>query len=178
MGRTPEQLAEDKIFILKANGERSGPHKAAVNSRSNRIEVFNNEIDAEVGDTVLRPTAPRREEVFTVVDVHYKSVTHGVFAPFELDVKRQGAPERARAGEVSNIYNTNSQNVQIGDYNVQNVMGMLQGLVSEIDKADVPAEQKNEARRRLQELLTHPVVTSIMGGAAGSLIAKLTEEIP
>ncbi len=175
MGRTVDALAEDKIFVLKSSGERLGPYKAAVDSQKNIVEVFTKELDAEAGDKLLRPTAPNREEIYEIIDVHYESLTHGVFANFQLDVKRQGAPEKPVRGSVSNTYNISGyQNIQIGDHNVQSIMNMLQSLITEIDKADATPEQKVDAKNRLQAFLAHPLVTSIMGGAAGSLAGDLT----
>lgn len=178
MSKTPDALAGDKVFIIKSSGERLGPYQAAVDSRKNIIEVFYKSLDADIGDQVERPTSPGRIETYVIVDVHYEKETHGVFAPFELDVKRQGAPDRPNRGSVNNTYHiSDSQNIQIGDHNAQNVINVMQSLVSEIEKADATPEQKAQALKHLQTFLAHPLVASITGGATGALLGAISSKL-
>ncbi len=177
MGKTPKALAKDKIYILKLSGEKIGPYKATVDSRRNRVEVFDDDFNSEIGDTLIRPTAPGRDEFYLVEDVHYEQVISRAFAPFELDVKRQGAPERPTRGSVTNTYHiSDSQNIQIGDHNMQNVISVMQSLVNEIERADSTPEQKAQALGHLQTFLTHPLITSITGGAAGALVGAIASK--
>lgn len=176
MEQTPKALAEDKIYVLKEVGEKLGPFTAAVNSRKGIIEVFVKNLDVEVGDKILRPISSVKEEIYAVLDVHYESVTHGVFASYELDVRREGAPEKPKWNSSPTIHISNSQGIQIGDHNAQSVVNMLQELVSEIDKADAPNEQKTEAKNRLFAFLSHPIVSSVLGGAAGGLASELANK--
>ncbi len=176
MGRTPEQLAEDKIYVLKEVGEKLGPFTAAVDSRKGIIEVFAKDLDVEIGDKLSRPVSSTKEEIYAVLDVHYENVTHDVFASYELDVKREGAPEKPQWNSAPTIHINNSQGIQIGNHNVQSVINMLQELVSEIDKIDAPSEQKIEAKNRLLAFLRHPTVSSVLGGAAGGLASELANK--
>lgn len=176
MGRTPKQLAKDKIYILKEAGEKLGPFTAAVDSRKGVAEVFVKDLDVEIGDKLSRFISATKEEFYLVLDVHYESVTHEVFASYELDVRREGAPEKPKWNNSPTIHINNSQGIQIGDHNVQSVINMLQELVSEIDKADAPNEQKLEAKSRLLAFLSHPTVSSVLGGAAGGLASELANK--
>lgn len=174
MGRTPEQMAEDTVFILKPSGDKLGPYKAAVDSKKNLAEIFERSfVDIVEGDKLLRPVDPTKEEAYEILEVHHKKLTHGVFAEYELEIRRQGAPEEPSRGGGANSYTFNNSNVQIGDHNVQDIINMFLELASEIDKADAPPEQKEEVKGFLRAALSHPVMTSIMGGAASALTLEL-----
>lgn len=176
MGRTPKALAKDKIFLLKDGADRLGPFVGAVDSRTGRIEVFVDDLDANTGDKIARPTAPNKEETYEIVDVHYEVPIHRTFPKYILDVKRQGTPEKPSWRGAPTINISNSQGIQIGDYNAQSVVNMLESLAAEIDKVDAPEDQKVEAKSRLQGLLSHPLVVGVLGSAAGGLAGELTNK--
>lgn len=175
MGRTVEDLADDKVVVVKSTGERLGPFKAAVDSRKGIIEIFNKRLDTDVGDTVERTVPPNRTEVYKILDIHYEAETHDVFAPFTLEVQRQGAPIKPSKGSVQNNFHISgdSPNIQVGDHNVQNVLSVMQSLVTEIERSNATSEQKAEAKSRLNAFLSHPVVTTVMGSAASGWVTSL-----
>jgi hypothetical protein len=172
MGKTPDGMANDRIYVQKSNGAKLGPYKATVDSRKREIEVFTKDLDVEVGDTLLRTPSLGlgREEVYEVVDVHYKVPIADVFAPYTLEVKKQGSPERQQWHGSSTFNITGAQNVQIGDHNVQNVVSVLKSLSAEIDNSDASVEEKRDAKQRLHEFLKHPIISGALGGATGQII--------
>ena len=64
----------------------------------------------------------------------------------------------------------NSQGIQIGDGNSQQLQITLQQLVKEIDSSSGSEEQKKEAKNLLSKFLEHPLVVAVVGAAASSPI--------
>ena len=61
-------------------------------------------------------------------------------------------------------------NVQIGDYNQQEVVQTFNGLIKEIEDSDAPQEEKDDALLKLKTFLNLPLVASVVGGALGGLV--------
>ena len=71
---------------------------------------------------------------------------------------------------VSQHFTFNSpSNVQVGNNNIQNVQQVFNDLLRKIDSLDATDEEKAEAKGLVRSLLKHPLVSSILGGLAGSL---------
>lgn len=88
------------------------------------------------------------------------------------EIGRAGKNETAVNNNTFNF--TGSQQVQIGDHNVQQAhLVVFQELLQKIDAANAPAEQKAEAKSRLQAFLTHPLTVATAGGLAGALGSSL-----
>lgn len=68
---------------------------------------------------------------------------------------------------------TNHGNAQIGNNNIQNIENTFTCLIDQINKADVPAEQKAEAKNMLQKLIEHPLFNTILGTAASIIASQL-----
>jgi hypothetical protein len=68
---------------------------------------------------------------------------------------------------------TNNGNAQIGNNNIQNIENTFTYLIDQINKADVPVEQKTEAKNMLQKLIEHPLFNTILGTATGIIAAQL-----
>jgi hypothetical protein len=64
----------------------------------------------------------------------------------------------------------NAQSIQIGDNNTQNIINSIQVLKNHIESSTVSAEEKEEAKSLLSKFLSHPLVTSILGAAAGTIM--------
>jgi hypothetical protein len=58
-----------------------------------------------------------------------------------------------------------SQNVQIGNNNVQNITIQLKGLLNQIDNSSATLVEREEAKSLLKKFLDHPLVAAV-GGAA------------
>ncbi len=63
-----------------------------------------------------------------------------------------------------------STNIQIGDRNIQEIRNSIVWLVNSIEKSEASFEQKEGAKGLLQRFLEHPLVTSIVGAAIGSVM--------
>ena len=69
-----------------------------------------------------------------------------------------------------NITINGAQSVQIGDFNTQNVINSFQALKNQIESSSATAADKEEAQSLLSKLFSHPLVTSILGAAAGVVL--------
>jgi hypothetical protein len=56
-----------------------------------------------------------------------------------------------------------------GDYNSQTIMTAIQSIVAQIEASSAAPEEKNEAKSRLQKFLSHPLVVTLVGTAAGAI---------
>jgi len=72
-----------------------------------------------------------------------------------------------------NISVYSSSNVQIGDHNSQSIVNELENLVRLINDSSATSEEKQGTCSKLASFLNSPVVSSILGGAVGSLVAML-----
>lgn len=173
MSRTPSELANDKIYLVNSIGRRLGPFKAAVKRRAGKAEVFVSELDVAPNDKLVRLLSGNKEENYIVVDVHFSSNTYGEFASYELGIEKEGVQDRSSktASQTINFYN--SQGIQIGDYNIQNVIDMFEELAAKIEESDATTEEKLEAKNRLSAFLNHPIASSVLGGVSGSLVGRL-----
>jgi hypothetical protein len=71
---------------------------------------------------------------------------------------------------IGNLYATAAQ---IGDHNIQNIEIIFKELVEKIDNANVPEEEKQEAKNRLKHFLEHPLVGTALGVGIQALLASL-----
>ncbi|WP_421196274.1 hypothetical protein [Aeromonas enteropelogenes] len=85
------------------------------------------------------------------------SVKHGKDRSYELGANMQ----------ISTL-NVNAPS-QIGNGNTQNINQVFNQLIQDIENSQASTEEKNEAKKRLAKFLEHPLVSSIVGGVAGSL---------
>ena len=85
------------------------------------------------------------------------SIKHGKNRSYELGASMQIA--------TLNVHGP----AQVGNGNVQNIHNVFNQLLQKIDESNAAEEEKQEAKGRLSKFLEHPLVTSIVGGLAGSL---------
>ena len=78
--------------------------------------------------------------------------------------KGKPMPQITIHGNVNGQVNVAGQSIDSPVLNLS-----LGELVSRIDASDAPQVEKAEAKSRLQELLSHPVVAAIVGGLAGRI---------
>ena len=67
-----------------------------------------------------------------------------------------------------------STGIQIGDHNVQSLEIALKDVLAAIEKAEVPLDEKEEARNRLNSFLQHPLVVAAVGGGVPAAIGLLS----
>lgn len=85
------------------------------------------------------------------------SVKHGKNRSYELGASMQIA-----------TLNVNGP-TQVGNGNTQNIHNIFNQLVQSIDNSEASDEEKTEAKSHLSSFLKHPIVSSILGGVAGSI---------
>lgn len=83
----------------------------------------------------------------------------------------QREPPLTSTKTVSNTFNVTgaSSSIQVGDGNVQFVQ-LVQGLQRAIDEAHAYPEQKASATSLLRKLIEHPLINTILGVGAGSIL--------
>jgi len=86
-----------------------------------------------------------------------------------IETEGQSSPILLTIPMTQNINIHDSQGIQIGNQNIQYLVGSLQAVLAQIDASSSSPEEKKEAKGRLARFLEHPLVTSIVGGAAASL---------
>ena len=64
----------------------------------------------------------------------------------------------------------NSSNVQVGNSNVQEISNHIGKIITAIDHSNATESEKAEAKSLLKKFLEHPLVTSIAGGVASSML--------
>ncbi|MBA0205761.1 MULTISPECIES: hypothetical protein [Pectobacterium] len=89
------------------------------------------------------------------------SVKHGKKRSYELGSSMQIA--------TLNVHGP----AQVGNGNTQNIHNVFNQLIQKIEESEATEEEKTEAKNRLAKFLEHPLVTSIIGGAVGSLSGLL-----
>jgi hypothetical protein len=80
---------------------------------------------------------------------------------------------RSPAPKSTIINISNSQGIQVGDHNTQNIEIGLNELVEKINSSDVSEVEKLEAKSGLRKLMENPVVAGVLGGATSGILALL-----
>jgi len=169
-----DRLLGDDVFIVSPAGQQVGPVKASVQGD---VVYFKDEtIVIEEGGKLLRALPNGKSEEFLVLRVDFMQdpcgrLPGGGLSHFKVTTRKSSSLVPTPGGTTVNI--ANSQGIQIGNGNVQNVIGSLQQLAEAIGSAQAPAEHKGEAIAALKALLTHPLVNTILGVAGTALASKL-----
>lgn len=72
------------------------------------------------------------------------------------------------------IGSINGDNVQVGNYNTQNINNTFYHIIDEIKKSDASEEEKKTALTKLKDFLSNPIVSGITSGCAVEIIKSLT----
>jgi hypothetical protein len=164
-------MSTDDIFIVSPAGERIGPVKASV--QAGKVFIADKSLVIEEGGTILRPLPNGRSESYRILEVQFHQNPTGRLSHYTVIVQKDTSlvPTPTSSGTTINI--TNSQGIQIGDGNILNIVAGLETLIKAIDSAEVPDDQKSDAKKRLKAFLSHPLTVAALGTAAGALIDKL-----
>lgn len=150
--------------VEKADGTIVGPYNAIF--AGDTIMISDAEADIQEGDVVLRELPNGRDERSHIIEATFFRKMSTLPAHYQLKFRKGGTSEPKKPG---NTFHIHGGQVQIGDYNTQNIINALQDLKGKIDSADAPPEQKQQAKALLGSLLSHPLITSVLGGFAGGL---------
>lgn len=167
-----QRLLKDAVFIVKPTGQKLGPYKAAVSPAS--ITIMERSIDVDEGDHVSREIPSGKEELYLILSVDYSHGLHSIPPSYTLRVRKTttlSAPPPNVKSTTINIHN--STGVQVGDYNTQQIQATFNELVERIEQSSGSAAEKEEAKSRLAAFLQHPLVVSVLGGAAGAVFRAL-----
>lgn len=161
-----QSLQKDQVFIVKADGTRTGPFKTTVSQGS--ATIFDAKLDVNDGEKLVRSLPNGKEEVYLILSAEYSPGLHSIPPHFNLKLQKTTAiqPGVPRSTTV-NIHH--STGIQVGDHNVVNIQNALNELVQRIESANATAEEKTEAKSRLSAFLAHPLVGSVLGGIAGGI---------
>lgn len=160
-------MTNDKVFIIKASGERLGPYNSALSPES--CTIFDKSLDVDHGDTIARPLPNGKEEHYTVLRADFREDFHGIPGGYDLQLQKEQQIHKAPSSVVNNVSISHSTGVQVGDHNVQNMQNAFIALEKAIDAQNASPESKTDAKTRLKALLQHPLVVAILGGAVGAV---------
>ena len=157
----------EDVQVEKKNGLVVGPYKAIFTGKS--IIIPDEKADIEEGDIIIRRLPSGKDERSVVTEATFFQTMHGVPAHYQIKFKKGSADKMS--GKVShNITIHEAQSVQIGDFNTQNVINSFHSLINQIESSSAPQQQKDEAKSLLANFLRHPLVSSILGAAAGAIL--------
>lgn len=158
-------LKNEDAMIEKANGDVIGPYKASF--AGDTIIINNSLADVEEGDTVLRRLPNGKDERSVVTKATFYNTGIGSFGPhYQIKFKKGGSMEHK---PVQNINISGVQSLQIGDYNSQSIINSFEALSQKIESSSASKEEKEEAKSLLSKFLSHPLVVSVLGAAAGAI---------
>jgi|TARA_Y100001949_G_scaffold163033_3_gene156597 hypothetical protein len=172
MGLLTTGGGKDTVFIQRGS-ERSDPFRC--NFASKQVTLFYPEVDVVEGDKLVRELPNGKEEIYTILEVHYGSGLGRIPPHFRLDIEKDSALQKGRSSMTTNHINIHgSTGIQIGDHNVQSLEIALKDVLAAIEKAEVPLDEKEEARNRLNSFLQHPLVVAAVGGGVPAAIGLLS----
>ncbi len=65
-----------------------------------------------------------------------------------------------------NINITSSENIQIGNENIQNISTHIEQILMSIENSSATEKEKEEAKSQLRKFLEHPAIVAVIGGLA------------
>lgn len=157
----------EKAHVEKRDGRVLGPYDATF--AGSTIIIADRMADVESGDIILRSLPNGKEERSVATDVTFFNHSIGNLGPHYQVKFRQGG-ETAGGRPSQHISITGAQSIQIGDYNTQSIVNSFEALAKMIDSSNAPSGEKKEAEKLLGQFLRHPLVVSIVGAVAGSVV--------
>jgi hypothetical protein len=164
-------VGKDEIILVASDGQETGPFLCAFTP--DKVTVFQESLDVEEGGKVIRLLPNGKREPYTVLEVTFRRGFHNIPASYHLNIRKDASLIEAPGQRTTNISISHSQGFQVGDHNIQQIVASLHTLISQIDAADAPPEEKREAKNRFRDFLAHPLVSAIVGGASGGLTGLL-----
>ncbi len=166
-------LHNDTVFIQKASGERIGPYKTSVGSKGGfSASIFDVALDVEEGWQLIRPLPNGKDEKFTILEANYSSGLGGIPPHWTLKLRKESSLAAAPSPRTT-INIANSQGIQIGDHNVQNIANSLVGLIEKIEASNASHAEKVAAKGLLRHLLENATIAAVLGGATSAALTLL-----
>lgn len=162
-----DSFPKEDARIEKANGSIVGPYKSTF--AGSTIVIWDEKADVEEGDTILRLLPSGKDERSLVTEAKFFQSMHSIKAHYQIKFTK-GVAAKMQKSPSHNITIHGAQSVQIGDYNTQNIINSFQALKNQIESSSASPQEKEEAKSLISQLLSHPLVTSILGAAAGAAL--------
>ena len=168
-------LQNDTVYIENGDGERSVSYKTAIGSKGGlSATIFEKSLDVEEGWKLIRALPNGKEESYTILETNYNAGLHSIPASWKLKLKKDSSLiHKSPVQKNTTINISNSQGIQVGDHNVQNIETGLKELVEQINSSSVNDSEKQEAKSALRQLMDNPVVAGVLGGATSGILALL-----
>lgn len=154
--------------VEKNDGSVVGPYKAIFAGTA--IIIPEAHADIEEGDVILRKLPSGKDDRSLVTEATFFQKMHSIPAHYQIKFKKWSA-SKMQDKPSQNITIHGAQSVQIGDFNTQNVINSIHALKNQIEASSATPEEKEEAKSLLSKFLSHPLVGSILGAAAGAVIS-------
>jgi hypothetical protein len=154
------RMMTDKVFFEDKNGTRSGPYKTKFGT--DRITVFQDELNVTEGDRVIQPLSNGTEQVYIVEAVAYGAARHNVPGHYSITIVKEATSLTPDTSVASTAARVHGSNVQVGNNNNESIVVSIQSLAEGIENTSFPTGQKEEAKRLLRTLIEHPVVAAIL----------------
>jgi hypothetical protein len=152
----------EQVHIETKSGKIVGPYRALF---AGKTIVLDSQADVEDGAVVIRRLPNGKDERCYVTDYDFCRGMDGIEDHYQVEFRKGNPPELPKP---STTFNINGGQVQIGDNNTQNIINALQDLKGKIEGSAATSEQKEEAQSRLNSLLAHPLVNTVLGGLVGA----------
>lgn len=164
-------LMHDEIYIQSPDGKQVGPVKAVV--QRNQIIINDENLVIEEGGKILRPLPNGKSEAYTILEViFHKDPFGGDISHYEIITRKDSSlVQTTPSNTTTNI--TGSHGIQIGNHNVQSIIGALEMLTNAIESSDATTEEKTDAKAKLKAFLIHPLTFNILGTTAGKILDVL-----
>jgi hypothetical protein len=168
-------LQNDTVYIENGNGDRSVAYKTAIGSKGGlSASIFDKSLDVEEGWKLIRELPNGKEEAYTILETNYNAGLHSIPSSWKLKLKKDTSllnKSSAHKGTTINI--SNSQGIQVGDHNIQNIETGLKELVEKINASEVSEPEKEEAKSNFRQLINNPIVAGVLGGATSGILSLL-----
>lgn len=162
---------KESVRVQKEDGTVKGPYEASFTE--NIIIVRDLKADITQGDKIIRKLPNENDAYYYVTKVDCYSKSLGGIPPHYQVKFTQVPPAQPMEKNIQNINFHGSQNVQIGDYNTQNITNTFNELIQKIENSAASETEKQQAKSLLNQFLSHPLVVSILGAATEAGIGLL-----
>lgn len=167
-----EEFNNDDCYVIDEAGNRHGPYRTCF-TPNGVLDIQEPTLIVHEGDSLVQPLPNGQEFLFTVTKVDFTSGMMDFPAFWRVEYQKQGSRQKAPA-VTSSVYNFHgSNNVQIGDNNIQNIRNAVEALVQGINDAPTTPAEKEKAKGLLRTFLENPTTASVLGAAATGVIELL-----
>jgi len=119
---TLSDMLNDKVILLKKNGDRVEGIKASVQAK--KIFINRSDILIETGDLIQRNMSNGGEETYEVIDPGFHESFHGIEAHYQMTHRKLGLPE-AKAAVQSITYHISGPNARVNNHSTDNSLNTV-----------------------------------------------------